>query len=138
MADPFSPDSINQAIQQNPQVMQDSNEAAPTAIPEKKNHISKGLLGAMLAGSAADALTTNINLSKGNKEDNPLLSQNRVLNPIEIGLSGIASALVAKKLAESGHPTLAKILGLGHTGVSYYDTMYNLNTLGNTPKGGWK
>lgn len=128
MANPFDSTSIDSAVAANPPTTDSTTIQQP--IQKYQTGVSKGLIGAMLAGTLADAASTNISMGRGNVEYNPLLSKNRWLNSAEIGLSGAGLALLANKLGHS-HPTLAKILGGGSIGLSGVDTLNNIATMSN-------
>lgn len=120
MPNPFDDASIDTAVNE-------SGVNVPQEVPVKlpTQNMPKGLFAAMMGAGAADGLTTAMNLSGGAHETNPLLSQNKILNPIETIGTNLGVALLAKHLYHN-HPTIAKILGGAATGLGYVDALSNL------------
>lgn len=87
-------------------------EPAPTSPPEKKGIGPLPYL-AMLGGEVADVGTTVAAKRRGAVEANPTLGS---FGPVGMGAkagSALLIALLMRKLAGDGHPTLAKSLGYG-------------------------
>lgn len=122
MASPFDSKSIDSAVASNPDL------TAPPTIQQpiqKSQGLGKGLMGAMLGGDLADALSTNLGHTQ--REANPLLPNPGIGNFAGIMGAGLVKALLLNKLAHS-HPTLAKTLAGGSIGVSGYDTANNITS----------
>lgn len=122
MASPFDDAALGKAV------ASADMPAEPTVLPQPVAHkgLSKPLMGAMLAGTVADGVTTNAALAHGWRETNPFLSQNRGWNAAGIGLSGLGIALLTNEIAKS-HPTLGKLLAAGSIGTSTVDSIINLH-----------
>lgn len=134
MAGPFDDNSIDDAVDQSGILDQKNPATPPNMGPAKpKPQMSNGLFAAMLGAGAADGLSTAAGLSKGMHETNPLLSQNKVLNPLETVGTNLGLAMLARHLYPN-HPTLAKIIGAGTIGTGYADTLVNATNLMNNKK----
>jgi hypothetical protein len=131
MPNPFSDDSVAKAVEES------GVNAQPQQMPTAaQSSLNPSLLKAMLIGTGLDTASTAWSLAKGNKEVNPLMSQNPLVNSLENMGSGIAEALIAKALGHS-HPTLAKLIAAQNIGFSGYNTFNNLKTISQMPAGGY-
>lgn len=86
-------------------------------------------MGGVVAGNLGDAVTTNRVLNQGGHEMNPLLPNNKIANATALTGGGILHALLIKHLYDHGHPTIAKILGLGDMGLSGASISHNLGQI---------
>lgn len=82
-------------------------------LAKEHNKIGVGPYAALFGGEAADIGTTLHAQSQGAQEGNPLLG-NFGKGAIAGKLGGaLLTAILIKKLAEAGHPGIAKALGYG-------------------------
>lgn len=136
MPSPFSQDSIDQAVEETPKPLlygkqRNGDLAPPPEVPPKPNHkLAKILLDSgIIGGHLADAYTTNRGLSRGFQEGNPLLPQNKIGNAVMLVGGGVLKSLLVNHLLNSGHPTAAKILGIGDVGLEGLAIGNNINHL---------
>jgi len=81
----------------------------------------------IIGSEVADAYTSHRIIAHGGVEDNPFLPEPKWANTLTIIGGGIIYAILVKHLYDHGHPTLAKVLGLGNIGVEGLMVQHNLN-----------
>jgi hypothetical protein len=114
-ADPSSP--LAQSVQVRPE------QAAPSH--GKPSMILPMLLAAL--GDGADMATTQMALSRGGVEKNPLVPQNRIGNAAVLGAeAGLLQYLIHH--FGPNHPKLAMALGAGTAGLGAYAAAHNLES----------
>lgn len=123
----FDEQALQNAILQSKQTLNPGRMQAVPNDPPKDNSIGIGPYLAAGIGSGLDGLTTFNAIKNGAQEANPMLPQN------PMGILGVKAAenlalqLAIKKLADSGHPTAAKILGYGGGAAFGGMALHNMN-----------
>lgn len=105
--------------------MGDDIQAFLSGEPPKKDSLKMPTMLALL-GNAGDMLSTQYDLRRGWREQNPLLPQTPWKNTIGQAAADIGAQLAIHKLIAPHHPTIAKWLEYALAGDGMASTAWNL------------